>query len=135
MHDLPELIEAARRDGPVVLHCPPDWDGLTEQVSRGTYRIVQEGLTNRRKHAPGSRMQIDLRHETDCLLLTMRNPMPERVVTGESAVPGAGLGLIGSTERAALAGGELTAGQDRAGDFVIRARLPWRRDHDPSAAD
>ena len=135
VHDLPELIEAARRDGPVVLHCPPDWDGLTEQVSRGTYRIVQEGLTNRRKHAPGSRMQIDLRHETDCLLLTMRNPMPERVVTGESAVPGAGLGLIGSTERAALAGGELTAGQDRAGDFVIRARLPWRRDHDPSAAD
>ena len=40
---------------------------------------------------------------------------------------GAGLGLLGLTERAVLAGGELTYGRDRAGDFVVTARLPWSR--------
>ena len=40
-------------------------------------------------------------------------------------VVGSGLGLVGVTERAVLAGGELRYGHDRRGDFVVTARLPW----------
>jgi signal transduction histidine kinase len=41
------------------------------------------------------------------------------------ALPGAGTGLVGLAERVALAGGELEHGPDGAGDFVLRATLPW----------
>jgi signal transduction histidine kinase len=56
--------------------------------------------------------------------VTVRNGIPPRG-DAEPAAPGAGLGLLGLTERAVLGGGELTYGPDRRGDFVVSARLPW----------
>ncbi|MFC6706354.1 sensor histidine kinase [Flexivirga alba] len=127
--DLPNLVATLEStDGPVDLTMPDDLSGLTELTSRNAYRIVQEGLTNRRKHAPGQAMSIVLSHDDD-LRLTMRNGMPAVTVTsGSNELPDSGLGLVGATERAELVGGELTSGRDRAGDFVVRARLPWPRD-------
>nr|WP_279671950.1 histidine kinase [Flexivirga meconopsidis] len=123
--DLPSLVNTAEKaDGPVELDMPSDLSGLSDLVSRNAYRIVQEGLTNRRKHAPGRKIHIQLRHADDNLQLRMWNPLPQPSDDDER-LPGAGLGLVGATERAVLVGGELTSGRDRAGDFVVRARLPW----------
>src|SRR6478752_4277630 len=120
--DLEALVAEARSGGTTVrLDRSGDLERVPEQVSRGAYRIVQEGLTNARKHAPGAAVRV-----------TVRNPVPRG--GGEAAdgirqdvTVGAGLGLLGLTERAVLAGGELTYGPDRAGDFVLTARLPWSR--------
>lgn len=128
LSDLPELVATLEStDGPVELTVPDELTGLTELASRNAYRIVQEGLTNRRKHAAGEPMSIVLTHDEDDLRLTMRNRIPA-AVPGSGELPDSGLGLVGATERAELVGGELTSGRDRAGDFVVRARLPWPRD-------
>ncbi len=98
---------------------------LPESVSRGAYRIVQEALTNARKHAPGAPVVVDVTGSpAEGLTLEVRNPAVTR--TGET-LPVSGLGLTGLTERAELAGGTLTSGVDRSGDFVVRAWLPWQR--------
>lgn len=126
--DLPELVATLEStDGPVELTLPEDLTGLTELTSRNAYRIVQEGLTNRRKHAPGVPISIVLSHDDEDLRLTMRNGVPV-AAPGGGELPDSGLGLVGATERAELVGGQLTSGRDRAGDFVVRARLPWPRD-------
>lgn len=130
--DLRGLVaELESADGPVELTVPDNFTGLTELTSRNAYRIVQEGLTNRRKHAPGQAMSIVVSHVDDDLHLIMRNGLwpdtDDHVATSE--LPDSGLGLIGATERAELVGGELTSGRDRADNFVVHARLPWPRDH------
>lgn len=90
-------------------------------VGRALYRVVQEGITNAQKHAPGALLSICLRGTPeDGVEVRLRNPY------GFSApgVPGAGLGLVGLSERVDLAGGHLTHGRD--GDaFVVHAWLPW----------
>jgi signal transduction histidine kinase len=96
---------------------------LPEALSRTSFRIVQEALTNARKHAPGQPVSVRLAGApgTD-LEVEVRNPVGGR--PGPDARP-AGLGLAGLTERAELAGGELAYGQRAGGCFVVRARLPW----------
>ncbi|MGW4702262.1 sensor histidine kinase [Streptomyces sp. NPDC004285] len=87
------------------------------------YRIAQEALTNARKHAPGARTVVEIHYGTD-LLLTLRvrddGPGPVR---GQG--PGAGHGLTGMRERAALVGGRLSAGAGPDGGFLVEAELPW----------
>ncbi len=128
---LRSMIEEARRmDGPITLTAPYSWNGLSENVSRNAFRIIQECVTNRRKHAPGSPITITLSHQADRLILECRNALNDKDAP-ESGIPVSGLGLVGLTERAVLSGGELTYGRDRAGDFVVKASLPWPRDHEP----
>jgi signal transduction histidine kinase len=86
---------------------------------------VQEGLTNARKHASGSAVRVDVAGTAGAgLTLEVRNRWP---LPGGSAVvlPGTGTGLVGLTERAALAGGKLTHGRTPQGEFVLTAWLPW----------
>ncbi|GAA3874202.1 histidine kinase [Streptomyces lacrimifluminis] len=102
-------------------------------IGRTAYRIVQEGLTNARKHAPGAEVTVSLAGAPgDGLTVSVRNPAPPGEVPH---VPGSGQGLIGLTERATLAGGRLEHGAQAdeggdedaggAGGFVVRAWLPW----------
>ena len=85
--------------------------------------MIQESLTNARKHAPDTTVDVLLSgHAGGQLVLEVRNPL--RVGAGISATPGAGLGLIGLTERAELIGGRLEH-ETSDGDFVVRAWLPW----------
>ncbi|MER6407962.1 histidine kinase [Streptomyces viridosporus] len=94
-------------------------------VGRTAYRIVQEGLTNARKHAPGTEVTVTVADDPEeGLTVTVRNPPPEGRVP---PVPGAGQGLIGLTERATLAGGTLDHGPTPDGGFEVRARLPRGR--------
>ncbi|MDX3457649.1 histidine kinase [Streptomyces sp. ME02-8801-2C] len=92
-------------------------------VGRTAYRIVQEALTNARKHAPGAEVTVCLTGAPgDGLTVSVQNPAPPGEVP---PVPGSGQGLIGLTERAALAGGRLEHGEGADGGFAVRAWLPW----------
>ncbi|MFM9445909.1 sensor histidine kinase [Streptomyces acidiscabies] len=93
-------------------------------TGRTAYRIAQEALTNARKHAPGTEVSVTVTGAPgDGLTVLVVNPAPEGDVPH---VPGSGQGLIGLTERAALAGGTLTHGPLDDGGFEVRAWLPWR---------
>ena len=121
---LADLIDDARRAGtPVaVVGAMPDLDTLADDVSRTAYRVVQECLTNARKHATGQPVTIAITgQEGSHLSIEARNP----IVAAEPAIAGSGMGLIGLTERLELAGGRLEFGEDE-GFFAVRARLEWR---------
>jgi signal transduction histidine kinase len=92
-------------------------------VGRTAYRIAQEGLTNARKHAPGTEVTVSVEGAPgEGLTVSVHNPAPDGEVT---PVPGSGQGLIGLTERATLAGGHLEHGPEGDGGFGVRAWLPW----------
>ncbi len=101
---------------------------LSSTTGRTAYRILQETLTNVRKHAPGAKVLITLAGVPGArLTLEVRNPVPfDGSEDTRLTLPSSGMGLTGLKERAALAGGELTHEVDRAGDFVVRAWLPWQ---------
>jgi signal transduction histidine kinase len=93
-------------------------------LGRTAYRVVQEGLTNARKHAPGAAVDIAVSTEDGGLVVEVVSRRPVGVAAAGGHMPGAGTGLVGLAERVALAGGELHHGPDAAGDFVLRATLP-----------
>ena len=124
--DLPRLVEESRDAGARVQlddHVA-DPGALPGAAGRTAYRVVQEGLTNARKHAPGEPVQVVVDGRPGGgLLIEIRNP----VVNGHAPGPvigGSGTGLIGLTERVRLAGGELDH-QAADGEFRLSARLPW----------
>ncbi|NBE95932.1 sensor histidine kinase [Nonomuraea sp. KC401] len=123
--DLPGLITEAEQAGQTVRlrEEVADVAALPAVASQTAYRVVQEGLTNARKHAPGRPVELLLRGAPGTpLLIDMRNPLPP---AGTPALaPGSGLGLVGLTERVRLAGGELDH-QSTEGEFRLRARLLW----------
>jgi signal transduction histidine kinase len=120
--DLGLLIAEARQGGLSVtvddrVAAP---DQVPEAVGRTVYRIVQEGITNARKHAPGSLLTVELTGSPDAGLdVVMRNPLGFGTTT-----PGSGLGLVGLAERAELRGGRLEARREGA-TFVVHGWIPW----------
>jgi len=127
--DLPDLVDQSRRAGMrVVLGCQVDEPAAAPTaVGRSAYRIVQEGLTNARKHARDAEVSVAIRGAAgDGLTIEIRNPCPAGTACA-AAIPGSGSGLIGLTERASLAGGRLEHGPTAAGDFRLWAWLPWPR--------
>ncbi len=83
---------------------------LSEAASLVAYRTAQEGLTNARKHAPGQPVALGLDFEADQVTVTVANPLPPDATKAPLAATGAGAGLTGLRERAALARGTLEAG-------------------------
>ncbi|MEV0811016.1 histidine kinase [Micromonospora sp. NPDC050200] len=125
--DVPALIAECRVAGVRVSTEDLVTDAATvpAAVGRSAYRIVQEGLTNARKHAPGAVVRVLLAGRPgDGLTVEVRNPWPVGEPSGPS-IPGAGTGLVGIAERVTLAGGRLAYGRDPAGDFRLVAWLPW----------
>lgn len=93
-------------------------------VGRTAYRIVQEGLTNARKHAPGAAVTLTVRALGSDLQVEVRSLAPVAVAAA-APPPGTGTGLIGLAERVWIAGGTLEHGVDPAdGAFVLWASLP-----------
>jgi signal transduction histidine kinase len=122
--DLPRLVEETRGSG-LDLEYVDLLDGDTGQlpdvVGRTLYRIVQEGITNARKHAPGARLSIRVTGSPEeGIDILLRNP----VGFGPTATPGSGLGLVGLAERAELRGGRIEHGSDGS-VFVLRGWIPW----------
>ena len=98
---------------------------MPDQVGRTTYRIVQEGLTNARKHAPGVTTLVRVTGSpTDGVSIRISNPARATVSATGAPLPGSGLGLVGLAERALLAGGRLTTRRE-AGSFELEGWLPW----------
>jgi signal transduction histidine kinase len=126
--DLDSLLDDERAAGAhVTLRSDlEDLDALPESIGRSAFRIVQEGLTNARKHAPHAIVTVELTgHPGNGLDLSVRNPV--RVGGELDGKDGAGFGLVGLAERAAASHGRLEHGLTRNGDFVLRAWLPWDR--------
>jgi signal transduction histidine kinase len=94
---------------------------LPPTVDLSAYRIVQEALTNTLKHSGASRADVRLRYWPGELEVEVVDD--GRGAAAGSSGPG-GLGLIGMRERAALHGGQLTAGPASGGGFAVRVRLP-----------
>jgi signal transduction histidine kinase len=91
---------------------------LDPGVELAAYRIVQEALTNARRHAPGAAVDVELHYADDLLRLRIRDNGPGPV--GKAA----GHGLLGMRERAAAAGGSMRAGEAPGGGFCVEAELP-----------
>ncbi len=85
-----------------------------------TYRIVQEALTNARRHAPGAAVDVELHYTGDALAVRIRDNGPGPPPAG----PAGGHGLAGMRERAAAVGGELHTAEAPGGGFLVAARLP-----------
>ncbi|GIF75461.1 two-component sensor histidine kinase [Asanoa siamensis] len=120
--DLPALVDDARATGVTVTYtCEVPSPGPSVVLGRTAYRVVQEGLTNARKHSPGAvvRVRVDGRAGADLRVL-VTNP----VSGGGPVVPGAGVGLVGIGERVALVGGRVAHGPSADG-FRLEAWLPW----------
>jgi signal transduction histidine kinase len=123
--DLPALVREAMGSGTRVrLHNQIDnLAAAPDAIGRSAYRMVQESLTNARKHAPDTAVDVTLSGQPGGqLVLEVRNPL--RLGSAVSTTPGSGLGLLGLTERAELIGGRLEH-ERSGGDFVVRAWLPW----------
>lgn len=97
---------------------------LSESTSRHLYRIIQECLTNARKHAPGQPVSIRLEGTVgEVVTVGVSNPVsPEQTRT---EYPSSGVGLTGVRERVRLAGGQMSAGPEVNGHFFVKAELPW----------
>ena len=94
---------------------------MPDVVGRTLYRIIQEGITNARKHAPGALLTVEVGGSPeDGIDFLLRNPLG----FGPTATPGAGLGLIGLSERAELRGGRLEHRRDGQ-SFVVSGWIPW----------
>ena len=132
LDDLPALVREVQAAGTAVTLDPSSVDvsGVPDLAGRTAYRIVQEALTNARKHAPGAAVTIRLSGTAGGELgVEVANPLPVLAATvpGAGTLPGAGVGLVGLRERAELAGGALTFREADDGTFVVRAALPWPR--------
>jgi len=96
---------------------------LDPGVELTAYRIVQEALTNARRHAPGAGVDVELHFRDDALYLRVRDNGPGPPSTDE-VLAGAGHGLGGMRERATMVGGWLSTGPGVLGGFVVEALLP-----------
>jgi signal transduction histidine kinase len=120
--DLAQLVVEARESGGRVEFQDLVADRtVPDAVGRTVYRIVQEGITNARKHAPGAVLSVRVSGSPgDGVDVLLRNP----IGFGPTSTPGAGLGLVGLTERAQLSGGRLEHGRDGS-TFVLHGWIPW----------
>ncbi|MCX4688965.1 histidine kinase [Kitasatospora purpeofusca] len=124
---LPALFETARAAGsPVEARVDVPSGALPGVLSREGYRIVQEGVTNALKYAPGEPIGIRIAVRDGSLELRCANALrPQSGRSHGSSPRRGGKGLRGIRERAVLLGGEAAAGAE-AGEWVLAVRVPLR---------
>ncbi|WP_078940818.1 sensor histidine kinase [Streptomyces cellulosae] len=119
---LDALIDNTRAAGlEVVVDIEGDTPAYAPGVELSAYRIVQEALSNALRHAPGSTVRVDIHHIPGGLYISVLNSRPRHPVPSS---PGAGHGLLGMRERAAMLGGYVTAAKTLQGGFAVTAFLP-----------
>ncbi|MEU4236347.1 histidine kinase [Actinoplanes sp. NPDC026619] len=109
---------------PITTKVTGDERPLPPEVDRAAYRIVQEALTNVRKHAgPGATASIAVDYLPTALHLAIRNEGPADPAAGASSADGEGTGIAGMRERAQTLGGSVEAGPVDGG-FLVSVLLP-----------
>ncbi|WP_432108712.1 sensor histidine kinase [Streptomyces sp. AA1529] len=126
---LPELVANVRTAGLTVTTrisgepCP-----LPPGVEVSVYRIVQEALSNVLRHAPGAEAEVEIGYRPTEVTVRVADggPAPGRTAPAAAApaAPGAGHGLPGMRERAAMLDGTLRAGATPDGGWQVVAALP-----------
>jgi signal transduction histidine kinase len=119
LRELPELLDHARAAGlPVEVELDGDPRPLPTSLDLTAYRIVQEALTNVRKHAPGAPTTVRVAWRDGSLELRVRDrgPGPDGHEDGH--------GLLGMRERVRIHGGRLRTGSASGGGFEVLAELP-----------
>jgi signal transduction histidine kinase len=118
--DLDALLAQAHAAGlPVELTVEGEPAVLPPGIGLAAYRIVQEALTNARRHAGPAHAHVTVSYGREALELEVADDG-----RGGFAGTGAGHGLVGMRERAGIYDGELEAGPRPGGGFTVRARLP-----------
>lgn len=131
---LPGLIEEVRAAGVVI-----DAEGAVataagesadppELVSRTAFRVVQEALTNARKHAPGAPIRVRVDGRPGGLLTIEVTNGAADPTAHRSVTDGGGMGLAGLGERVELVGGTIEHGPNGKNGFAVRAWLPWEEE-------
>ncbi|MEV4891133.1 ATP-binding protein [Nonomuraea sp. NPDC055795] len=122
--DLGTLMDGAVAAGnPATLRVTGRPGALTPAIARAAYRVLQEALTNARKHAPGTRVEVELTYGHHTMTVTISNS-PPTAISGELAASGSGIGLDGLRRRVTLLGGAFTAAPSPDGGFRVTATLP-----------
>ena len=120
MIDLDALVRASD-DLPIRLTVDGSLDGLSPSVTLNGYRVVQEAITNVRRHAgPVNSVIIDVERRVDALAITVADD-------GRGAAAddiGPGYGVIGMRERVASAGGSVSVGPRSGGGWRVHMMLP-----------
>ncbi|MBO9556281.1 histidine kinase [Cellulomonas sp.] len=120
------LVEQTRQAGqPVEYHHVGNPERTAGSAEVAAYRVVQEALTNALKHAHGSRTVVRVRHDDDAVDVEVSTEAATGTDGARSiAQGGSGRGLDGLRERVAVLGGDLSAGVQPGGAFVVHARIP-----------
>ncbi|ONK14384.1 histidine kinase [Streptomyces sp. MP131-18] len=120
---IPELVADARASGLDVTLTTTVTGKPSDVVGRTCYRIVQEGLTNAAKHAPGAHVHVILEGAAgEKLHVSVHN---SAATTTSAKPPASGFGLLGLTERVVLAGGKLDHHATPGNGYLLTAQLPW----------
>ncbi|MFI7275997.1 sensor histidine kinase [Streptomyces sp. NPDC049879] len=121
--DVASLVEESRAAGARVAYSAPEAAVVPATVGLGAYRIVQESLSNARRHAPGAPVKVDVEMRDDALRVRIVNEAPQ---DGRSAPDGQGVGhgLQGMAERATALGGTFAASATESGGYRVAASLP-----------
>jgi signal transduction histidine kinase len=126
LDSLPALVDQARSAGlDVTLDVRGDRRAAPAGVQLAAYRVVQEGLTNAGRHAPGAPVTVHVSWSAHRLGVEVSNRAP-RTTRPDDSAEGSGLGLVGLRERVHLHGGELEARPTDDGGFTLSAGLPLR---------
>jgi signal transduction histidine kinase len=124
--ELGDLVEESRQGGMKIKldDRVADKASIPATAGRTVYRVVQEGLTNARKHAPKMAVSVTVDGAPGKgLTLEVRQPLVRG--RAEREIPGSGTGLVGVAERISLVGGQLEHGPTRSGEYRLWAWLPW----------
>ncbi|MFC5929821.1 sensor histidine kinase [Cryobacterium melibiosiphilum] len=128
---LSDLADESRAGGvPTALSIIGDPRPVPGTIGQSIYRVVQESLTNTRKHAGrGASAEVRLRYETDAVEVEITDTGSGPRVTASSALPtpaasGCGLGQRGMRERVLAVNGQLHLGARPRGGYIVRARFP-----------
>lgn len=124
--ELAALIEQSRAAGMTVdLLVEGEERTYARAVEATAYRVVQEGLTNVHKHAPGAQTRVRLARRTGEVAVLVENGPSDRAAA-DAGLPSGGNGLVGMRERVASLGGGFVSGPTDAGGFRVSAVLPDR---------
>ncbi|MDT7729266.1 MAG: hypothetical protein QOI21_5842 [Actinomycetota bacterium] len=123
LQQLNDLLDEARENSGasirLIVSGPPV--ELDPGVELAAYRIIQEALTNARRYAPGTAVDVEMHYAGDALRLRIRDNGPGPPAASPAT---GGHGLPGMRERAAAVGGELRTGPASVGGFLVEATLP-----------